>query len=234
MCESLSEAAWAVVMPNNSTRINGLEGLGALGILLGFTPPPDKADCDCENCRAKREIKTAPDLNLDSLPDAVQNVVKGFKDRPVIKEAKVGGGRGLNRYNIATDTVLLDNYTERRDVADFTRLLFHELAHATGARHRLNRGNESKGARAYALEEVVAELTAQALLKHCGLWRGTVVRVSNAYLVNYANEFWDKEKTDIDAVIREARPFVKAAVKYILGKGANASKSSDKRELVAA
>lgn len=228
-------------MPNLNDNRNGLRELGGLAAILGLLGgPPTLAngECDCGNCRARRKLKRdAVEVAPDSLPDAVRTVLEGYKDRPKTLEA-AKGTRGHNAYDIRDDDVLIDNRAERRNEAEFCRLLFHELIHSTGAKHRLNRSTipnvhekdddegvfgklvkRGRSGRDYALEEIIAELGAQALLRHVGLWTGAVARSSNAYLVGYAEQFWDAEKVDIDAVIREARPYVKAAVNYILGKG---------------
>jgi len=64
---------------------------------------------------------------------------------------------------------------------------FHELAHSTGHQRRLDRlrttarfGNES-----YSKEELVAEITATALMSYTGLETKGTFRNSTAYIQNW-------------------------------------------------
>ena len=53
---------------------------------------------------------------------------------------------------------------------EFYSTVFHEMAHATGAEHRLDRPIEdSFGSKSYAREELIAEITALSLCAKCGM-----------------------------------------------------------------
>lgn len=81
-----------------------------------------------------------------------------------------GGTRAC--YRPATDTIHLPPRTAFRTPTAYAGTLAHELTHWTGAPHRLARDLTGRfGARAYAAEELVAELGAAFILADLGLAR---------------------------------------------------------------
>jgi antirestriction protein ArdC len=75
------------------------------------------------------------------------------------------------------------------------KTLFHELAHATGAKHRLDRPGITDfsgfGSHGYALEELVAELTAASLCRLGGIDTPETDANSAAYLKSWAQKLDD-------------------------------------------
>jgi hypothetical protein len=72
------------------------------------------------------------------------------------------------------------------------RFLLHEMAHATGAAHRLNRYTMKHShfyGPALVTEELVADLTAQKVMQHLGLESPAVKAVINDYVSNYVEVF---------------------------------------------
>lgn len=68
-------------------------------------------------------------------------------------------------YRIDLDHIFMPMFAAFRDAAAHMATLVHECAHATGARHRLDRNFEERFRRdAVAVEECVAELTASFIL----------------------------------------------------------------------
>jgi len=68
-------------------------------------------------------------------------------------------------YRIAEDRIYMPLIGAFEDAVAYAGTLFHESAHATGAKHRLDRNFDQRfGPRARAMEEVVAELTASYIL----------------------------------------------------------------------
>lgn len=81
-----------------------------------------------------------------------------------------GGNRAC--YVPATDTIYLPPRTAFRTPTGYANTLAHELVHWTGAPHRLARDLTGRyGARAYAAEELVAELGAAFVLADLGIAR---------------------------------------------------------------
>lgn len=90
-------------------------------------------------------------------------------------------------YSPSRDRVVLPMAEQFNSMAEYYSTAFHELAHSTGHQSRLNRlktiahfGNES-----YSKEELVAEITAAALMNHTGLETKGTLRNSAAYIQNW-------------------------------------------------
>jgi antirestriction protein ArdC len=63
-------------------------------------------------------------------------------------------------YSRSEDCITLPERRRFMDAISFYRIVFHEIGHATGAAHRLNRKqSENFGSPEYAFEELVAEIT---------------------------------------------------------------------------
>jgi antirestriction protein ArdC len=78
--------------------------------------------------------------------------------------ADVGGDRAY--YSPSQDFIAMPAFEAFRSATDYYGVAFHELGHWTGHKSRLDRDNGMKGRfgdRAYAAEELVAELTAAFL-----------------------------------------------------------------------
>lgn len=73
-------------------------------------------------------------------------------------------------YRPSTDQVHMPRYELFRGAVEYVGTLAHEIGHATGAKHRLDRqlGNRF-GSDAYAVEELIAELAAAFVLSHLGI-----------------------------------------------------------------
>jgi|SRR3984893_1905496 antirestriction protein ArdC len=73
-------------------------------------------------------------------------------------------------YVPAKDFIAMPPQADFRDEAHHTATALHELAHWSGAKHRLDRDMEGRfGTRKYAAEELVAELTSAFLCAHLGI-----------------------------------------------------------------
>ncbi len=82
-------------------------------------------------------------------------------------------------------------------------ILFHELAHATGTPHRLNREFSfyvlGKPNVLYCKEEVLAEMTSKKLTQHFNLATGPGMEDMNAYISEYSRDLSAEELATIDA-----------------------------------
>lgn len=73
-------------------------------------------------------------------------------------------------YRPSDDRVFMPSFSAFVDPLAFYGVLYHEAGHATGAKHRLDRNLEKRfSARAAAMEEIVAELTAAFILANLDL-----------------------------------------------------------------
>lgn len=118
-------------------------------------------------------------------------------------------------YGKRDDSVHAPALERCKNAETFYSTLFHELAHSTGAKHRLNRvgvtGKHGFGDEDYAQEELVAEMTAAFLTGHCGL--ESVVIEDQAL---YIQEWLKALRNDKKLVVIAAAQAQKAA-DYILG-----------------
>jgi len=73
-------------------------------------------------------------------------------------------------YRPSTDTVHLPCFSRFRDAASFYGVAIHETAHASGAKHRLDRDLTGRfGSKSYAAEEACVELAAGFVLADLGI-----------------------------------------------------------------
>lgn len=115
-------------------------------------------------------------------------------------------------------SVLLRKMTDEESQA---RFILHEIAHATGASHRLNRytlRHSHNYGPAQVTEELVADLTAQKMMQHLGMESPAVKASINSYVSSYVKLY--EQNSGIanlhDELIAEAKPFVDDAVRYLM------------------
>lgn len=115
-------------------------------------------------------------------------------------------------YRPATDTVVLPQLEQYAVAADYYRVAFHELVHATGHGSRLDRDlTEAIMQReSYAAEELVAELGAAMLCGVAGI--ESDIEQSAAYIAE-----WRKRLADDPRLIVTAAGKAQKAADYILG-----------------
>lgn len=117
-------------------------------------------------------------------------------------------------YSPSADRVVLPMMEQFNSTAEYYSTAFHELAHSTGHRSRLDRlratahfGNES-----YSKEELVAEIGAAALMNHVGLETPSTFRNSTAYIQSWLTALRNDKRMIVSAASRAEK-----AVDYILG-----------------
>lgn len=117
-------------------------------------------------------------------------------------------------YSPSADRVVLPMMEQFNSTAEYYGTVFHELAHSTGHRSRLDRlratahfGNES-----YSKEELVAEIGAAALMNHVGLENASTFRNSTAYIQSWLTALRNDKRMIVSAASRAEK-----AVDYILG-----------------
>jgi antirestriction protein ArdC len=97
---------------------------------------------------------SAEAANFDPLP----------KCEEVLKNADVELWESISSnkafYELQGDSVCMPDRARFATAVDFYKTVFHEMGHATGAKHRLNREiSGGRGSESYAFEELVAEIT---------------------------------------------------------------------------
>ena len=118
-------------------------------------------------------------------------------------------------YSPIRDKVCVPLKEQFERVAEYYSTVFHELAHSTGHRTRLNRFDGSIaffGSEDYSREELVAELTACSVLANMGVETSSSFRNNAAYIQSWVQAL----KEDTQAIIR-ASAKAEAAFYLIMG-----------------
>lgn len=143
--------------------------------------------------------------------ERAEAVVKAMPNPPSIS---FGGDRAY--YRPPFDSVTVPSIDSYKEEEHYYGTLFHELAHSTGHKKRLNRKGvaeaHSFGDEEYSKEELIAEMASSFLCGHCGIENITIEN-SASYLQNWIKAL----KGDKRLVIHAASAAQKAA-NYILGK----------------
>ena len=110
-------------------------------------------------------------------------------------------------YRPSTDEIYLPERADFYTTAGFYSTAFHELAHWTGAKNRLDRDFSKRfGDEKYAMEELVAELAAAFVCAHTSI-QNESIQQNAAYLANWLQVL----KNDKNAIFTAASAAWKAA-----------------------
>jgi antirestriction protein ArdC len=150
----------------------------------------------CDAIKSKLEAVKA-DNELEPI-DAAQNIFDGYINRSGVKLNLV---KGSNRafYQPTADAITLPVLGQFTSPEEYYSTAFHEAAHSTGHKSRLNRITETAafGSDIYSREELTAELTACMLMNIAGAEIPATFENSAAYI-----QGWSKKlKEDIKAII---------------------------------
>ncbi|MGC9217329.1 ArdC family protein, partial [Acidithiobacillus sp.] len=155
-----------------------------------------------ERPERNHEVDGVPDPRLDGLAEALG------------VEVRRGGSRAF--YRPREDFVQMPNAADFHTAVGHDTTFLHELSHATGHEHRLNRelGN-SFGSEKYALEELRAEMSASMTAASLGIGfdpasqdreEGREMGNSAAYLASWLKALPEKErKQSIVQAIKDAQ-----------------------------
>ena len=89
---------------------------------------------------------------------AVDELVSRLSANMEVEIRNDGGGQAF--YSVSDDMIHLPRQSDFTSTYAYNSTALHELTHATGARHRLNRNiNNIFGSQEYAFEELVAEIS---------------------------------------------------------------------------
>lgn len=139
-----------------------------------------------------------------------EKIVANMPNRPKYKETN----QRKAYYRPSTDVVHMPLREVFLTEEEFYSTQFHELAHSTGHKSRLNRPGiverAFKGDDKYAEEELVAEMTATIICGTAGIENKTIEN-SLAYIENWRQQF----KNDMSVIFRSATASKKAS-QYIL------------------
>lgn len=159
------------------------------------------------------------------MPESIRHL--RIRELLIRHEPKVhhdGGNRAF--YSVIADSIHLPKQSAFKDEISFQATLLHELAHWTGAKHRLDRDQSGRfGSELYAKEELVAELSSSFISERLGISPGQEHEEQHAaYLQSWMKALADDPKClfraasqaerimtflDIPAFEREPLPMVK-------------------------
>jgi antirestriction protein ArdC len=175
------------------------------------------------------EVPKCETFTESAMADNARRIVAEMPRPPVLHE----GRKSFPHYVLELDTVEMPSRETFRSEWRFYKTLFHEIAHATGHKTRLNRPSltENRGRYAvgeekktYCLEELVAEMTAAFLGASAGIIEDGFDN-SAAYLRGWLDVL--KVKDNKTWLVKAASEAQKAA-DYVLGKSRSAE-AKDKR-----
>jgi antirestriction protein ArdC len=162
-------------------------------------------------CDGLPEIAT-PELSPIAPIDVCEAIVAGMPHAPEIDHA----GQGRCFYRPDTDTVSMAKKDSFNTPEGYYSTLFHELAHSTGHKSRLNRrtltSKASFGSNDYGREELVAELSAANLCATAGI-SATIIDNQAAYLASWIKTLQEDNKAIVWATGQASK-----AANFILGK----------------
>jgi len=168
------------------------------------------------NTEQCEEIETpgasAPEIEIEPFEpiEEAAKIVTGFAGGPRIEHR---GARAF--YRPREDLVQLAEPERFVDRESYYVTLFHELAHSTGHRSRLDRARENNppafGSADYSKEELVAEMGAAFLAAASGISLGTIEQ-SAAYI-----DGWRKRLSDDPKLVIQAAGAGQRAADWIAG-----------------
>lgn len=142
--------------------------------------------------------------------DACEAIWDNYDDCP-----KIEWNAGRASYNPKQDKIYMPNRDTFKDAENVYAVLFHEMAHSTGAAHRLNRegvtGEIRFGSPTYSNEELIAEFASAFL---CG-----VTGIAPAIMDNSASYIasWRKRLSEDSKLLIHAAAKAQKAANYIQG-----------------
>ncbi|PFP29367.1 antirestriction protein [Bacillus sp. AFS073361] len=159
-----------------------------------------------EGLNSKRQAQT---FEHDPIEKA-EEIIKGYVNSPT-----VGFSSGGAYYQPSMDHVNMPPMKDFFSAEEFYTTFFHELAHSTGHKSRLDRdgitGTHRFGSEDYSKEELVAEFTASMLAGVCGIEQKTLENAA-AYI-----QSWLRVLKDDKTLLVKAGSQAQKAADYILG-----------------
>lgn len=112
-------------------------------------------------------------------------------------------------YSPSRDSVTLPLIEQFTSSAEYYSTAFHELSHSTGHKSRLNRLKATAhfGNTEYSKEELIAEISAAALMNYNGLETKGTFRNSAAYIQNWLTALRNDKKLIVSASGAAAKAF---------------------------
>lgn len=158
------------------------------------------------------QIEGLPNLDTSEFEASAEadSILEGYIDAPEVKH-----GFSYAGYNKASDTVKMPNREAFTSSEEYYCTLYHELAHSTGHKGRLDRATLTEdttfGSETYSKEELIAEMTAAFLCARANI--DNTLENSAAYI-----QGWLKALANDPKMIVTAASAAQKAADYILAK----------------
>ena len=218
MANGFSNPAWASYKQWQSLGANVLAGSKGTKIVF-FQPVTVKEDKQTGEKSSYALLKTYTVFNAQQTDIPVvptENPVTEFDPIPQCERRILATGAAISHggdaafYSPAHDRIQLPQQSSFHSVANYYATAFHELAHWTGAKHRLDRNLEKGrfGNPEYAFEELVAEMSAAFLCADHGI-QGELRHAG--YI-----QSWLKALRDDKTAIFKASALAQKAASYIM------------------
>lgn len=138
--------------------------------------------------------------------EMLENIKQDYINREQLTFRQVESNKAC--YNPVSDTVTMPLLEQFDTTGGYYSTLFHELAHSTGHATRLNRIKSLAcfGSDDYGKEELIAEITAAAVLNETGIENNKTLQNSTAYIQNWR----DAIKADNRLVVQASSKAQKA------------------------
>lgn len=218
MANGFSNPAWASYKQWQSLGANVLAGSKGTKIVF-FQPVTVKEDKQTGEKSSYALLKTYTVFNAQQTDIPVvptENPVVDFDPIPQCERRILATGAAISHggdaafYSPAHDRIQLPQQSSFHSVANYYATAFHELAHWTGAKHRLDRKLEKGrfGNPEYAFEELVAEMSAAFLCADHGI----AGELRHAGYI----QSWLKALRDDKTAIFKASALAQKAASYIM------------------
>lgn len=181
--------------PIKETRENGEEVIKNVPILRYYTVfniETQTEGLELKHPRTKEERALEPVEALEAIKD-------DYLNREGVKFFNELQDRAF--YNPTGDYIKLPMMEQFDSEGEYYSTAFHEIAHSTGHHSRLNRIKETAnfGSNDYGKEELVAEITAAAILNDAGMETAGTLKNSAAYIQNWTNAIKGDSKLIVHA-----------------------------------
>jgi antirestriction protein ArdC len=159
----------------------------------------------CENIPSK--CKPIEENDIEPI-QAAQDILNGYINRSgVTLEHRQGSNEAF--YMPSSDTITLPVIGQFESSEEYYSTAFHEAAHSTGHKSRLNRITETAafGDKDYSHEELTAEITAAIVMNIAGIEIPQTFKNSVAYI----NNWMKKLREDVKAIVTASGKATKAS-----------------------
>jgi len=146
-------------------------------------------------------LKSSLKNNNDISPiESAENIIENFIDKPEIK-IKLSDSAF---YQPTNDKVVTPKKEQFADINEYYSTLFHELAHSTGHKSRLNRFSNSAdqfifASESYSKEELVAEISSAMLCNIAGIETEKTLENSAGYIKGWLEKLRNDNKLIVQA-----------------------------------